>query len=60
MNLKNINFSVSDEELDELANISAELKIDLRKVVNICSLVYDLKTYDAEMAIDVLSYVKEA
>jgi len=60
LNLKNINFSVSDEKLDELANISAELRIDLRKVVNICSLVYDLKTYDTEMAIDVLSYVKEA
>jgi len=60
LNLGNIGLQLSTEELEEIAQLSFELRLDLRKVVNICSLLHDLRSYDPEMEIDVLSYVTEA
>jgi AAA+ superfamily predicted ATPase len=60
LNLDNIGLQLNLEELEKIAKISFELKLDLRKVVNICSLLHDLLSYDPKMEINVLSYVWEA
>lgn len=60
LNLSNIGLEVSEQELEQIAILSSEVQLDLRRVVNICSLLYDLLCYDPDMYIDVLEYVKEA
>lgn len=60
LNLSNIGLEVSEQELIQIAALSHEVRLDLRRVVNICSLLYDLLCYDPDMQIDVLEYVKEA
>lgn len=60
LNLNNIGLEVAEEQLGEIVKVSYEVQLDLRKVVNICSLIYDLLCYDPDMTIDVLEYVKEA
>lgn len=60
LNLSNIGLEVSEQELEQIAELSREVQLDLRRVVNVCSLLYDLLCYDPDMQIDVLEYVKEA